>query len=582
MLASKQLDVSNKKTFTRRSEFVMASIMRLLLGLFAVWFLVALGVGFYGAALLEDLWRESENRNMVSSSSLIASICYEDITRLEELKTRWNVEIVPIPAGGAQLLSTRDDTSFSGNSWVRLQNGKFRIARSVAFPQSDKPYIGVGVTREVDFLTESLLWWSLWLATFLLGSCVVAYTVHILRQHTKLKRESLKAWADATRQITHCEVAQLPANISADEDLSVQLSIIRESVNGWLSELQSNVQRNELVLGNMQEGVLAIDDKSRVLLANAALIQLLGISAADYLYRSLVEVIRTPRVVAIIERVLASSLPQEESFEHGSQPLSLRVLVRPVQLGNNRVGALMTVRDETLLKRIESVRRDFVTNASHELKTPLAAIRAYAETLQMGAIDDPEATQTFLGGILSQADRINGLISGMLQLARVQAGGAILKRVSFEVQAEIVSCIDAAEVMAKAKQITLTTQLPEVPLVMHSDPEAVQTVVSNLLSNAIRYTPSGGTVHLQLASSESGVTIRVQDSGIGIDKEELARIFERFYRVERARTTETGGTGLGLSIVKHIVQTLGGTVNVTSEPGVGSCFEVCLPFQPSK
>jgi len=572
----------------------MADKMRLLLGLSAIWFLITLSVGFVGAALLSVLWRASENQNMVGTSALVASICYDaewqepwdSDPRWDELEERWNVDIVPIPASGSQAavpqLSSRDDATFEANVWTGLQSGKFRISRSVALPRNDKSNIGVGITRVTDFSNVSRIWWMLWIATFSLGCCVVAFTAYILRQHSKLKHNSLQAWVDSTRQATNCEVAQIPASLSTDEDLAVQLSIIRESVNGWLSELQSNVQRNELVLGNMQEGVLAVDDKSRVLLANAAVVRLLGISTEAYLYRSLVEVIRTPRVVAIIERVLASSAPQEESFEHGNQHLSLRVLVRPVQLGSGRIGALMTVCDETLLKRIESVRRDFVTNASHELKTPLAAIRAYAETLQMGAIEDAEATQTFLTGILSQADRINGLITGMLQLARVQAGGAILNRVRFEIQSEIESCIDAAEVMAKAKQIALTTQLPEVPLLMHSDPEAVQTVVSNLLSNAIRYTPSGGTVKLYLTAIGAGLTIRVQDTGIGIDKEELARIFERFYRVERARTTETGGTGLGLSIVKHIVQALGGTVSVTSEPGVGSCFDVCLPLLPSK
>ena len=183
--------------------------------------------------------------------------------------------------------------------------------------------------------------------------------------------------------------------------------------------------------------------------------------------------------------------------------------------------------------------------------------------------------------MLFRSDRINGLINGMLQLARVQVGGAMLKRVRFEVQSEIESSIDAAEVMAKAKQVTLTRQLPATPLFMYSDPEAVQTVISNLLSNAVRYTPTGGNVSLILTNTEAGLTIRVQDTGIGIDKEELARIFERFYRVESSRTSETGGTGLGLSIVKHILHALGGTVNVSSEPNIGSCFEVNLPFQPS-
>ena len=574
----------------------MANKMRLQLSLFAVWLLITFFVGFVGVTVWENTWRVYENRNMVLSSALIASIDYDDQwrnrwgtdERWNELKASWDVDIVPIErysAESGQLLQ-RDDTSIDGNIWTSLPTGEFQISRLVALPDSTEPRtsaepkIGVKVTRVVEFSSVRRLWWILWLATFSLGCCVIAYTTFTIRQHAKLKSNSLQAWVEATRQIESAEVAQIPSSLPTDEDLAVQLSILREAINGWLSDLQSNVQRSALVLGNMQEGVLAVDDNSRVLLANAAVSRLLGISTEEYLYRSLVEVIRAPRVVAIVERVLKSSSSQEDSFEHGSQPLSLRVLVRPVQLGGNRVGALMTVRDETLLKRIESVRRDFVTNASHELKTPLAAIRAYAETLQMGAIDDADATQTFLAGILSQADRINGLITGMLQLARVQAGGAILKRVRFEIQSEIESCIDAADVMARSKQIRLVTQLPKVPIHMNSDPEAVQTVVSNLLSNAIRYTPSGGVVELHLTSVGAGLTIRVQDTGIGIDKEELARIFERFYRVERARTSDTGGTGLGLSIVKHIVQALDGTVNVTSEPGVGSCFEVHLPLQP--
>lgn len=567
--------------------------MRLLLSLSGIWFLITLFVGPFGISWLSELWRSSEDRDMVATSALLASICSEDqwsnlsIEELEkdprwvDLEERWNVDIVPISSNATQL-SSRDEVDIAANVWTQLQNGKWRISRKVALPHSEPDHIiGVGITRDVDFSKFNQLWWTLWSSTLLLGTCAIGFTAYILRQHSKLKQRALQPWVEATRQIADCKVARIPENLPSDEDLAVQLSIVRESINGWLSELQSNVQRNDLVLGNMQEGVLAVDDNSRVLLANAAVVRLLDISTEAYLYRSLVEVIRAPRVVAIIERVLNSLASQEESFEHGSQQLSLRILVRPVQLGNNRTGALMTVRDETLLRRIESVRRDFVTNASHELKTPLAAIRAYAETLQMGAIEDAEATQNFLSGILAQADRINGLISGMLQLARVQAEGASLKRIQFEVQTEIASCIDAADVMARSKQVTLTTDLPAAPLFMHSDPEAVRTVVSNLLSNAVRYTPAGGRVSLILTSNGAGLTIRVHDTGVGIDKEEVARIFERFYRVERARTAETGGTGLGLSIVKHLLQALGGTISVTSEPHVGSCFEVYLPIQPS-
>jgi len=568
--------------------------MRLLLSFSIIWLLLTTAIGIAGAYWLSSLSQAAENKNMVSSAALVASLCaetnwqepWESDPRWSDLEDRWNVDIVPIhsspKAADFQQLVGRDEASAAANVWTALPSGEWRISRSVAIVpqmQADQSIVGVRVTRLTDFSFTYQLWWSLWFATFLLGCVIVAITGATLRRHQRRKQFALQPWVDATRQITDSAHAKLPSGLATDDDLAIQLSILRDAINTWLRDLQSNLQRNELVLGNMQEGVLAVDDNSRGLLANTAVIRLLGVSTEAYLYRSLVEVVRAPRVVAIIERVLDSSTPQEESFEHGSEQLSLRVLVRPVQLGNDRIGALMTVRDETLLKRIESVRRDFVTNASHELKTPLAAIRAYAETLQMGATEDPEATQTFLSGILSQADRINGLITGMLQLARVQAGSAMLKRVRFEVQSEIESCMDAADVMAKAKQIVLDKSLPSEPLFMQSDPEAVQTVVSNLLSNAVRYTPAGGKVSLHLAASGPRLTIRVRDTGIGIDKEELARIFERFYRVEKARATDTGGTGLGLSIVKHLLHALGGSITVTSEPNVGSCFEVQLPLE---
>ena len=362
--------------------------MRWLLSLTVLWFLITLLVGANGAFLLDAMLRASENRSMVSCSALMASICsaeqwqypWESDLRWADLEQRWDVDIVPIyddgSHGASPQLASRNDETLEANLWTLVKPGQWRISRLVAIPTQALPsqaqqVIGVRVTRVIDFSRVSRIWWTLWLATCALGCCVVAFTAYILRQHGKRKQDALQPWLTATREITNSAVARLPESRPGDADLSVQLSILRESVNRWLSELQSNVQRSELVLGNMQEGVLAVDDKSRVLLANAAVVRLIGISTEAYLYRSLVEVIRTPRLVAIIERVLESSTPQEESFEHGHQQLSLRVLVRPVQLGSDRVGALMTVRDETLLKRIESVRRDFVTNASHELKTQI-------------------------------------------------------------------------------------------------------------------------------------------------------------------------------------------------------------------
>ncbi len=557
-----------------------------------------------GRYSLSNRWRQSEDEKLASCAGLVATSFadsawnpgWEKSEKWTQIKDAWNVDIVTLLRDETNATSSSlryqmvdpYDASPSLNQWTPLPAGGWRVARRVLIHglegSDNQPIVGVEVSRIVDESGIGTLWWSLWGITNLLACSLIASLAFAFRKLKSSRQLAIKPWVAATIQVTDSSTARLPElSVSQDEfdaELQMQLSMLRESVNNWLSELQSSLQRNEFVLGNMQEGVLAVDGEGRVLLINATLIRMLDIKVENYLYRSLVEVIRTPRIVSIVERVLTSSTSQEDSFEHGPDNLSLRLLVRPVQLGSGQVGALMTVRDETLLKRIESVRRDFVTNASHELKTPLAAIRAYAETLQMGATEDPEATQSFLAGILTQTDRINGLIAGMLQLARVQSGNATLKRVQMDLRTQVESCLGSAEVMARSKQIQLESFLPTEPFMMQSDPEAVQTIVSNLLSNAVRYTPSGGHVTVRLDQHASGARIAVRDTGVGMEKEELSRIFERFYRVERSRTIDAGGNGLGLSIVKHLVQALGGTITVTSEPHKGSCFEVHLPFSP--
>jgi hypothetical protein len=231
--------------------------MRLLLRLSAIWLLFSLSSGVVGAFWLDEVWRAIENQSMVGCSALMASICndeqwqepWDDDPRWVDLEKRWNVDIVPLPAGEATLqISGRDDATIDGNVWTQMQSGKWRISRLVALPGTDKFVDCIQVTRVVDFSNVRRIWWMLWLATFSLGCSVVALTANTLRQHSKRKYDALQPWVDATRQIANSEVARIPESLPSDEVLAVQLSIIRESVNGWLSELQSKVQRNDLVL----------------------------------------------------------------------------------------------------------------------------------------------------------------------------------------------------------------------------------------------------------------------------------------------------------------------------------------------
>jgi two-component system phosphate regulon sensor histidine kinase PhoR len=238
---------------------------------------------------------------------------------------------------------------------------------------------------------------------------------------------------------------------------------------------------------------------------------------------------------------------------------------------------LLVLHDRTELKRLENLRRELVANVSHELKTPLAAIRGYAETLRLGAVHDAKHNVLFLRRIEEQADRLHELILNMLQLARLESGEQALEIVELNVGEILERAVEQFSPTAMAKQIAVSVELVEGDLTLTADEEALQTIVNNLIDNGLKYTAAGGRVWVRSLLGAGTIAIEVEDTGVGIAEAELTRIFERFYRVDKARSRALGGTGLGLSIVKHLVQAHGGAVSVVSTPGKGSTFRVELP-----
>jgi two-component system phosphate regulon sensor histidine kinase PhoR len=226
------------------------------------------------------------------------------------------------------------------------------------------------------------------------------------------------------------------------------------------------------------------------------------------------------------------------------------------------------------------LRREFVANVSHELKTPLAVMKACVETLQDGAVDDPAIRGSFLQQIADGADRLHALILDLLSLARIESGEELLEYEAVPVGDAVRACLDRQQPRADAKRMTLETISPPAPLDVWADDEALGQILDNLLDNAVKYTQAGGTVRVRWFEKESEVCLRVEDNGPGIPERDLSRIFERFYRVDRARSRELGGTGLGLSIVKHLTQAMHGTVTASSKVGEGSTFVICLPKPP--
>jgi two-component system phosphate regulon sensor histidine kinase PhoR len=248
-------------------------------------------------------------------------------------------------------------------------------------------------------------------------------------------------------------------------------------------------------------------------------------------------------------------------------------------------GAVLVLHDTTELRRLERLRQEFVANVSHELKTPLSVIKAAVETLQDGAVDDPKYQVTFLGQIADQAERLHMLILDLLSLARIEAGNEVFefKRVSLE--PVVRACLERHGARAEGKNQLLVAVPPTTPGSADSfdawaDEEAVGQLLENLVDNAIKYTPNGGSISVRWRAEGGQVCLEVEDTGIGIPEQDLPRIFERFYRVDKARARELGGTGLGLSIVKHLVQAMHGSVSATSRSGKGTTFSVRLPRAP--
>jgi two-component system phosphate regulon sensor histidine kinase PhoR len=236
------------------------------------------------------------------------------------------------------------------------------------------------------------------------------------------------------------------------------------------------------------------------------------------------------------------------------------------------------VHDTSDLRRLERLRQDFVANVSHELKTPLSVITACIETLVDGAAEDPGARSLFLQRIAEQTDRLNTLILDLLSLARIESGIELFAFKEVPVAAAINACIERHRTRAESrKQILTSSRADADELAVWADEEALDNILDNLVDNALKYTPEGGQVSVHWGNRDDQVCIEVIDTGIGIPSSDLSRIFERFYRVDKARSRELGGTGLGLSIVKHLTQAMQGTVQATSTLGRGSTFRVCLP-----
>ena len=467
----------------------------------------------------------------------------------------------------------------------RYDGASGRRSLEVAVPIGTRrpPVAIVLATTDAAESDRDLATWQRTLLAGCLGTtaCAVAAGYALARRVTRPIDELRAAAArlaggDTTTAVPATEVAELA-------DLATALSRLRaQLVERGLTIGRQGTQQ-EAVLGSMIEGVLAVDARQRLLGINRAAADLLDVDPDESAGRLLIDVIRNPDLRRFALTAIDCRAPVEDDLVlHGPRDRTIRLRGTALRDASGEGGAVIVLNDVTEMKRLEHVRRDFVANVSHELKTPIASIKGFVETLLDGAMDDPADNSRFLGIVARQADRLAAIVDDLLALSRIeQSEGAGNLPVETVPVASILTAVTLdCGPRAADRSIRLEVDCPA-NLAATLNAALVEQAVINLVDNALKYSESGKTVWLSAAASEPPgpreLVLCVRDEGCGIEPIHLPRLFERFYRVDKARSRNLGGTGLGLSIVKHIVQAHTGAVSVDSEPGVGTTFTIRLP-----
>ena len=415
----------------------------------------------------------------------------------------------------------------------------------------------------------------LWLSSLIMF--LVAGMASLLISRAFARRvERLQSFS---RRVAEGDFRPIDADRSGDalEALAVSLNDSAARLDRAIRTLTEERNLSAAILGSMVEGVAVVNSAERLLFANEGFVGILELDKPPESGSSLVEVVRQTELIEAVRNVLEGAPRVEAEIITGTlRQRFFAATVASVKATENS-GAVVVLHDITDLRKLERVRRDFVANVSHEFKTPLTAIQGFAETLLSGAMDDPQNRVRFLQIILEHSRRLARLTDDLLELSKMDADRLDLEVDRLSVLQLVQSCVETAQRVATEKHLRVSVNLPSSVPDIVADRRRLAEVLQNLLDNAMQYTPSGGEIVVSVSSDRQEVTFTVSDTGIGIPQVDQPRIFERFYRVDVARSREVGGTGLGLSIAKHLVEAHGGRIWVESEVGHGSQFYFTVP-----
>lgn len=443
-------------------------------------------------------------------------------------------------------------------------------------------YARLSMSLEEIETTITTLWWGLLGGLLVVFAIAGAVSFRIAHQLTR----PLEKITRVARQITNMNYKSRVHIRNQDEigQLGQAINTMADSLQVQMNRIRENETRLSSVLDNMVSGVVMIDEQGVIVLLNRPAEEIMGFTSKELIGKPFDGAKLPFELTQMIQECMDRNerIRDEMNFYFPEERMLEVNLVPMIQVEQEWAGLVIVLHDITAIRRLEKVRSEFVANVSHELKTPVAAVKGFAETLLAGAMNDPAIAKQFLQIIFDESERLNRLIGDILELSKVESKRIPLQFSPVHLNSFLSKTLEMMQTEAEKKSIDLSLQASE-ELYLEADEDRLGQIMINLLSNGINYTPEGGKVKVKAMSILGGnqeaekIRIVISDTGIGIPKKDLPRIFERFYRVDKARSRSSGGTGLGLSIVKHLVELHKGTIRVESDLGIGSRFIIELP-----
>ncbi|MFC3883205.1 two-component system histidine kinase PnpS [Bacillus songklensis] len=582
---------------------------RLLFALLILIIIVLIGLGLLLGQLFKSFYLQNFHERMEKEAKVVELLVQEEgltnpflQNKLDQVSSTLNVRTTIIHKNGKVLIDSngtgkeiKEESRAVIEEIVRgkLQNKKgfYKVEEQYnlyyyGVPLTDKgQHIGfIVLSTSVDSFNKiNQQIWGL-----LIGSLGMALIV-ILLLGVRIMTQYTKPIESATQ--VAMELAKGNYKARTYEDYVDETGMLSQAINMLARNLQDLISTQEMqqdrlrtLIENMGSGLILIDSRGYINLVNKAYKEQFKIESSDYLYHLYYEAFRHKEVISLVEEIFMTEtntrkqlvLPMKIERKH------FDVYGAPIiGLNDEWKGVVLVFHDITELKKLEQMRKDFVANVSHELKTPITSIKGFAETLLEGAGEDEQIREQFLTIILNESHRMQGLIQDLLDLSKIEQQGfkLTIQPVHLQELFEEISMMLSGK--AADKNISMELRLPDEPLYIEADPLRVKQIFINLINNGLTYTPAGGFIDIWAKEKEDRVEISVRDTGIGISEEEIPRIFERFYRVDKARSRNSGGTGLGLAIVKHLIEAHHGKIEVASKVGEGTTFTVTF-YKSSK